>query len=279
MPIVWGASDPSVRGAICATLTNPEHRNAIGTHNGPYAIYRAVGVARGQIDFEESLDLSSTESVVKIGPYESWYDPEKIVAIDPWGHMAAKEAPNGPASEAARRGVDVQPTIAVSRANLKLIEVEQAVQAGRLKVDGVFLKEGFVVPCVKCAIEPVWWLPGIAKRFNLEVRSKVVDQQIPVLSDIVGFSFTLVTPSIQVPHVRQEVGPSTLGDLDDGLSQRLSVRPPAIVVVDHVVREQIEFAHDLFERRFSVLVCSFGGVSRLGFAWPYFQAQLVSDVP
>ena len=168
MPVVWGDRDPSVRGAICATLTTPEHRNAIGTHNGPYAVYRAVGVARGQIDFSEALDLSSTEPAVKIGPYEAWYDPEKIVAIDPWGHMAAKEAPHGPASEAARRGVDVQPTIAVSRANLKLIEVEQAVDAGRLKVDGVFLKEGFVVPVVKCAIEPVWWLPGIAKRFNLE---------------------------------------------------------------------------------------------------------------
>ena len=54
-------------------------------------------------------------------------------------------APHGPASEAQRRGVHVQPTIAVSRANLKPIEIEQAVAAGRLKVDGMILQEGCVV--------------------------------------------------------------------------------------------------------------------------------------
>ena len=59
--------------------------------------------------------------------------------------LATQAAPHGPASEAQRRGVHVQPTIAVSRANLKPIEIEQAVAAGRLKVDGKILQEGCVV--------------------------------------------------------------------------------------------------------------------------------------
>jgi len=168
LPVVWGHADPSVRGAIVATLDRPDHRNAIGTHNGPYAVYRAVGVARGQIAAAEALDLSSTEPAIKIGPFPSWSDPDKIVALDPWGHLAPQAAPNGPASEAQRRGVHVQPTIAVSRANLKPIEIEQAVAAGRLKVDGKILQEGCVVSVIKCAIEPVWYLPGIARRFKLE---------------------------------------------------------------------------------------------------------------
>ena len=54
LPVVWGHADPSVRGAIVATLDRPDHRNAIGTHNGPYAVYRAVGVARGQIAAAEA---------------------------------------------------------------------------------------------------------------------------------------------------------------------------------------------------------------------------------
>ena len=34
LPVVWGHADPSVRGAIVATLDRPDHRNAIGTHDG-----------------------------------------------------------------------------------------------------------------------------------------------------------------------------------------------------------------------------------------------------
>jgi hypothetical protein len=35
LPVVWGHADPSVRGAIVATLDRPDHRNAIGTHDAP----------------------------------------------------------------------------------------------------------------------------------------------------------------------------------------------------------------------------------------------------
>ena len=40
----------------------------------------------------EALDLSSTEPAVKIGPFPAWSDPDKIVALDPWGHLATQAA-------------------------------------------------------------------------------------------------------------------------------------------------------------------------------------------
>ena len=44
MAINWGAADPQRRGPVVATLHAPRSRNAMGTHNGPYAVYRAVSV-------------------------------------------------------------------------------------------------------------------------------------------------------------------------------------------------------------------------------------------
>ena len=90
--------------------------------------------------------------------------------MDPWGHLTG--TPSGPGKAAARAGVDVQPTIAVSECNLKLPEVLAAMEAGRLApcADGKILKPDGVCAAVKCAIEPVWFLPGIAKRFKLDER-------------------------------------------------------------------------------------------------------------
>ena len=61
LPVRWGAAEPASRGAVVATLAHPQHRNAIGTHNGPYAVYRAVGIAKQIIDPSRPLDLQSTE--------------------------------------------------------------------------------------------------------------------------------------------------------------------------------------------------------------------------
>jgi len=47
--IKWGAKDPKERGPIIATLTDPAHRNVIGTHSGSYAIYRALAVTAGHL--------------------------------------------------------------------------------------------------------------------------------------------------------------------------------------------------------------------------------------
>ncbi len=45
LPITWGAADPQTRGPVIATLTDPKHRNVIGTHSGSYAVYRALAIA------------------------------------------------------------------------------------------------------------------------------------------------------------------------------------------------------------------------------------------
>jgi len=167
LPVRWGAAEPASRGAVVATLAHPQHRNAIGTHNGPYAVYRAVGIAKQIIDPSRPLDLQSTEPVVTIGPYPSWYNADAIVALDPWGAMVS--APDSALSAAARaRGVSVQPSIAISRFEARMPEIVEALREGRLSADGTILREGGVVSCIKASIEPVWHLPGVARRFKLD---------------------------------------------------------------------------------------------------------------
>jgi len=164
--IVWGAPSPQARGPVIATLVRPELRNAIGTHNGPYAIYRAVAAAKGAFETTKRSDLAFTAPPVKIGPYPSWYDPSKIASIDPWGHLAGFQ--DGPGAAMAAAGAEIQPTIAITEATLRMPEIIDAMKKGRLKADGKILQEDGTLSVVKCAIDPVWFLPGIAERFKLE---------------------------------------------------------------------------------------------------------------
>src|SRR5208282_345735 len=82
VPVHWGAKDPAKRGPVIATLSNRAHRNAIGTHSGSYALYRALARAAGGLDPEHRADLTNTLPPEKIGPFPSWSDPTKIVSID-----------------------------------------------------------------------------------------------------------------------------------------------------------------------------------------------------
>jgi GTP cyclohydrolase II len=162
LPIVWGAADPALRGPVIGTLSNPTHRNVIGTHAGAYALYRALAVAAGNLDPDRRADLSMTSPTSAIGPHKAWADPERIVALDPWGGLVS-EAWKGLLAE----GYDLRPTIAVTQANISLPELRDAIEAGRLQPDGVLLKDNGEVRVTKAAIEPVWYLPGVARRFGL----------------------------------------------------------------------------------------------------------------
>jgi len=62
----------------------------------------------------------------------------------------------------------VRPTIAVTKAHINMPEIKEAMAAGRLKADGDILKANGDVKVTKAAIDPVWYLPGIAKRFEIE---------------------------------------------------------------------------------------------------------------
>lgn len=163
IPIVWGQSDPQQRGPVIATLTQIRHRNAIGTHAGAYAVYRALAVASGALQPDHRPDLTYTTPVEPIGPYPSWTQPETIVSLDPFGAIVCQAF-----ADLYTQGYDIRPTIAVTRAHINMPELQDAVAKGRLAVDGTILLAGGDIVVTKAAIEPVWYLPGVARRFNVD---------------------------------------------------------------------------------------------------------------
>ena len=162
-PIRWGAATPQERGPIIASLSSPTHRNAIGTHSGAYAIYRALAVASGNLDRDHRPDFTDTTPAEIVGPHPQWSNPASIVSLDPYGHMVASAfAPDIAA------GVDIRPTIAITKAHINMPELRAAIQAGRLKPDGRILFENGDARVTKAAIDPVWYLPGLAERFGIK---------------------------------------------------------------------------------------------------------------
>jgi GTP cyclohydrolase II len=158
-PIAWGAPDPAVRGPLVGT-PREKHRNVIGAHNGAYSLYRALAIAAGQLSPIHIPDLTNTAPVEQIGPFAQWGDPAKIVSLDPWGHRVSEVF-----ADQLKAGWDIRPSIAVTKAHIDMPELQQAIAAGRLKPDGKILRENGSARVTKAAIEPVWYLPGIAKRF------------------------------------------------------------------------------------------------------------------
>jgi GTP cyclohydrolase II len=160
-PIHWGAATARERGPVIGTVSRPQDRNVIGTHGGSYSVYRALAVSSGALNPLKRPDLHNTHPAAQIGPFDQWIDPQKIVSIDPWGHLVADNF----APEIAE-GIDIRPSIAITKARLDLVELQAAVAAGRLKVDGDVVHANGSVSVVKIAIDPVWHLPGLAARFN-----------------------------------------------------------------------------------------------------------------
>jgi hypothetical protein len=65
--------------------------------------------------------------------------------------------------------VDLRPTIAVTKAHMKLSELEESVRSGRLVPDGkICLNASGELAVTKFAVEPVWYLPGVAERFGID---------------------------------------------------------------------------------------------------------------
>ena len=162
LPIRWGRADPHERGPIVGSTANRSQRNVIGTHSGSYGVYRALAVAAGALTRGHKPDLTDTAPTDPIGPYPSWGDPDRIVSIDPFGAVVAAAFRDEIAA-----GYDVRPTIAVTKAHIDLPEVRSATAAGRLRPDGRILLANGSAVVTKTAIEPVWWLPGVAKRFGV----------------------------------------------------------------------------------------------------------------
>ena len=122
-PITWGAATARERGPIIGTVSRALHRNVIGTHGGSYAVYRALAVSSGALDPIRRSDLTNTHPAATIGPFPQWTDPERIVSLDPWGHLIADNF-----SAEIAEGIDIRPSIAVTRARLDVHELQDAVQ-------------------------------------------------------------------------------------------------------------------------------------------------------
>lgn len=162
LPINWGEKTAMARGPVVASVSNAKARNAIGAHSGSYTVYRALSVASGKFSPVHRPDLHNTEAPTPIGPYPQWLDSNKIVTLDPWGLD-----PQIHFKELFDQGYDIRPTIAMTQAHLQLPEVYEAIKAGRLKPDGKIIKENGDIRVTKVALEPVWYLPGIAERLKV----------------------------------------------------------------------------------------------------------------
>ncbi|KAI0472039.1 GTP cyclohydrolase N terminal-domain-containing protein [Xylariaceae sp. FL0804] len=134
LPLNWGAPAPE-RGPVVVSRSSStiRKRNAIGAHGGSYSIYFALALASKQLNANHRPDFTNAEPAANIGPFPQWSDKKKIVAMDPWGHL-------GPwlfKDIMEKENVDIRPTIAITKAHMKLPELQESVRSGRL----------YVLPC------------------------------------------------------------------------------------------------------------------------------------
>lgn len=170
LPMDWGNQDPQKRGPVVVSraASTIRRRNAIGAHGGSYSVYYALAVASNEIKIDHRPDFTNTEPAANIGPFPQWADRKKIVSMDPLGHLAPWLFKDTIENE----NIDIRPTIAITKAHMKLPELEQSVKEGRLVPDGkICLNETGELAVTKFAVEPVWYLPGVAERFGIDEGS------------------------------------------------------------------------------------------------------------
>ncbi|KAF4959943.1 hypothetical protein FGADI_1446 [Fusarium gaditjirri] len=184
LPMDWGNQDPVKRGPIVVSraastirrrngssvrpsvsvmhLLEPSELSITvhfkGNHakqvvsGGSYSIYYALAVASNELNADHRPDFTNTEPAANIGPFPQWGDPKKIVAMDPWGHLA----PWLFKDTIEKDNVDIRPTIAITKAHMKLPELAESVKAGRLIPDGkVCLNDQGELAVTKFAVEPL----------------------------------------------------------------------------------------------------------------------------
>ncbi|MGO4286339.1 GTP cyclohydrolase II, partial [Bosea sp. TAB14] len=173
-PIRWGSSTAAERGPVIASTTNPADRNVIGAHGGSYSVYRALAISARAMNPSQRPDLTNTHPTAEIAPQPQWADPRKIVSLDPFGHTVAQDF-----GKLIGEGIDIRPSIAITKARLNLPEILAAMGAHRLAADGHILHPTGDISVTKIAVDPVWYLPGIAERFGTtenELRRTLFEQ-------------------------------------------------------------------------------------------------------
>ena len=162
IPLEWGAASAERRGPIVVSPAATHLRNAVGSYSGAYAIYRALAIATHALAADHRPDLTDTAPAALLGPHPQWADPTKIVSLDPYGHRVGEVF-----AEQIGAGIDIRPTIAVTRARINLPEIGARLGRGGIVPDGKVMLDTGEICVTKAAIDPVWHLPGLAARFGL----------------------------------------------------------------------------------------------------------------
>lgn len=196
VPMQWGAQDPKTRGPVVPSRlpASIKLRNAIGAHSGSYSIYRALSIALGNLNPTHKPSYVNTEPPVSIPPQPAWFDPRQIVSFDPWGHLVPQIW-----GEQIEAGLDIRPSIAITKAHIKLSEIDEAARKGLIQIDGhLVIKSrpvlnadytesdvdpGVELACSKAAVEPVWYLPGVAERFKMYEISLNLYRRVDSIAD------------------------------------------------------------------------------------------------
>ncbi|BEI87636.1 uncharacterized protein CcaverHIS019_0103540 [Cutaneotrichosporon cavernicola] len=186
VPINWGAGpSPLDRGpVVCSRIAkNLLMRNSIGAHAGSYSIYRALSIAMGQLSPSWRPDLCNTHPPFTLPPQPGWFGDGnggnehdwKIVSFDPWGAMVQEIW-----GKEYGEGLDVRPTISQTKAHIKIEELDALARKGEFPIDGdIVIKspelsafpgvdQGVEVNTFKAAVDPVWYLPGVAERLGID---------------------------------------------------------------------------------------------------------------
>lgn len=166
IPLKWGSADPFERGPVLVLRHGEtlKRRNAIGAHGGSYSIYNALAIAAGDLRPDFRPNFENTQPTFEPPQQAAWGDRTKIVSMDPFGHNIVKYY-----RKHLDTGLDIRPTIAITRAHMRVSEICESLQNGNLQVDGnIILNKAGDVRVTKVAVEPVWYLPGVAARFQID---------------------------------------------------------------------------------------------------------------
>ncbi|KAJ5510617.1 hypothetical protein N7453_002720 [Penicillium expansum] len=129
VPLEWGAPDAKSRGPVVVSRSG----NLVKRRN-------AIGAHGGSYSIYNALAIAA-------GDLDADFRPDFQLEA----------------------GWDIRPTMAVTRANMKLAEIADDVKNGLLEVDGSILVDSSgEVRVTKVAAEPVWYLPGVAERFGVD---------------------------------------------------------------------------------------------------------------
>lgn len=162
----WYDSNPENRGPVVVSKYKDgmTKHNAIGAHAGPYSIYHALSVASKQLDLNHEPDYTNAHPPFNFPQQKQWSTEGKIVSMDPFGHLA----PWIFNDLSTKENVQIKPTMSITKAILSIPEIKEEVKNGNLVPDGkIVLNEDGEMACTKIAIDPVWYLPGVAERLNI----------------------------------------------------------------------------------------------------------------